>query len=112
PAAMATATVTIDGGNYGRPYPPTADLTGVPPSYAAASAPESPHQPAPAAPAFPAFPAAASLTLPAAADEGWLRIIEDAQRQTAAAQADFQRTMTESHLTYLRMAETTLAGLL
>src|ERR1019366_2583465 len=128
PAAMATATVTIDGGNYGRPYPPTPDLTGGAPSYAAASPRDSPPQPPPAAPAipaaaapaapaaaapaFPAFPAAASLTLPAAADEGWLRIIEDAQRQTAAAQADFQRTMTESHLTYLRMAETTLAGLL
>ncbi len=152
-------TVRIDGGNYGRPYPPVPGRSGMPSRDTTASAPESPHQPAleqragngaapgkpgltgpvngpaprdsafppaaappaaasaiPAAasaiPAVPAGPAAAGLTLPAGADEGWLRIIEDAQQQTAAAQAEFQRTMTESHLTYLRMAEATFAGLL
>jgi NADP-dependent 3-hydroxy acid dehydrogenase YdfG/acyl carrier protein len=130
-AARATATVTIDGGNYGRPYPPAADLTGAPspgpaaPAIPAAAVPAIPAAAVPAIPAaslpaipaalaasLPVVPAAAGLTLPAAADEGWLRITEDALRQTAVAQADFQRTMTESHLTYLRMAETTLAGLL
>jgi NADP-dependent 3-hydroxy acid dehydrogenase YdfG/acyl carrier protein len=92
------AAVTIDGGNYGRPYPPPGGVASLPPPNIAARAPEPPHQP--------------DAVVPAADDERWLRLIEDAQQQTAAAQADFQRTMTESHLTYLRMAETTLAGLL
>ncbi|AUS80084.1 beta keto-acyl synthase [Actinoalloteichus sp. AHMU CJ021] len=43
---------------------------------------------------------------------GWLRIVEEAQRQTAQAHADFQRMLTESHLTYLRMAESTFTALL
>jgi acyl transferase domain-containing protein/NADP-dependent 3-hydroxy acid dehydrogenase YdfG len=96
------AAVTIDGGNYGRPYPPPGGAASLPPPNIAARAPEPPHQPDAVVPAAPA----------PAADEGWLRLIEDAQQQTAAAQAEFQRTMTESHLTYLRMAETTFAGLL
>ena len=130
-----TVTIRIDGGNYGRPYPPAGGLASLPPPNTAARVPEPPHQPtsgsgvangaAHGEPAVPApreaaFPPAADPVVPAApapvpapaADEGWLRLIEDAQRQTAAAQADFQRAITESHLTYLRMAETTLAGLL
>ncbi|MDX6392177.1 MAG: hypothetical protein QOJ73_3240, partial [Streptosporangiaceae bacterium] len=117
-AAAATATVTIDGGNYGRPYPPGAGRTAaVPPAAfppAAALPTATPVIPAAAAPVVPApvVPAPVVPALPARADEAWLRLIEDAQRQMAAAQADFQRTMAESHLSYLRLAETALTGLL
>jgi acyl transferase domain-containing protein/NADP-dependent 3-hydroxy acid dehydrogenase YdfG len=119
--ATATATVTIDGGNYGRPYPPAAGLASLPPPNTAVRAPEPPHQPAygsgagagnGAAPSEPVPPVPVVPPAPAVPQEGWLGLIEDAQRQTAAAQADFQRTMTESHLAYLQMAETTFAGLL
>ena len=85
----------------------------------------------PAAPAMPVAPAAqaqpvtpavqatpvpdrarAATPVPAHADEGWLRIIEAAQQETAAAHASFQQAMTDSHLAYLRLAQATITGLL
>jgi len=86
PAPLSRSAVRVDGGNYGRPYPPTAD------------------GPLPAVP----VPGPPESTV----DEGWLRTIEDVQRQTADAHSVFQRTLADSHMAYLRMAETTLAGLL
>jgi acyl transferase domain-containing protein/NADP-dependent 3-hydroxy acid dehydrogenase YdfG/acyl carrier protein len=77
---------------------------------------------APAAQARPITPSAPSIPVPdgeraatpapTRADEGWLRIIEAAQQETAAAQASFQQAMTDSHLAYLRLAQTTITGLL
>ncbi|MFJ6213256.1 SDR family NAD(P)-dependent oxidoreductase [Streptomyces sp. NPDC092296] len=107
-------TVQIDGGNYGRPYPPPGGAAALP-------APN----PAPAAPA--AVPAGDALRAasagPVAVDPGLVALIEetqrqtaqahaDYQRQTAEAYADYQRQVTESHLAYLRMSETSLAALL
>jgi len=50
--------------------------------------------------------------IPVNGDQGWLRVIEEAQSQAAEAHAEFQRAITESHLTFLQMAEATFAGLL
>jgi acyl transferase domain-containing protein len=94
PAAPARSTVRIDGGNYGRPYPPAAGAA------RPASAPPVPVPPVPVPPVMPTV------------DDGWLRAVADAQRQLAEAHETFQRAMADSHLAYLRMAETTMAGLL
>jgi acyl transferase domain-containing protein/NADP-dependent 3-hydroxy acid dehydrogenase YdfG len=54
----------------------------------------------------------AAAPVPARADDGWRQVVEAAQRQTAEAHAAFQKALTDSHMTYLRMAEATFAGLL
>jgi acyl transferase domain-containing protein/NADP-dependent 3-hydroxy acid dehydrogenase YdfG len=96
PAAdVSRMTVKIDGGNYGRPYPPALPAISQPP----AAYEETPVVPA-------------SSPEPARADSGWLHVVEAAQRQTAEAHAAFQKALTDSHLTYLRLAEATFAGLL
>ena len=196
------ASVRIDGGNYGRPYPPArpdalvpaaalvpdstgnghhsgatpatvpastvlaavgpastvlanAGPTGAPaigavpasngrpPESLSPSRPAAPSlpptvspAPAPSLPPVPSHPTAPSLTAapsplptpgpaptgslppvpghsPAAGTGGdeWLRVLGAAQEQAAAAHADFQRALTESHLAYLRMAETSFAQL-
>ncbi len=50
--------------------------------------------------------------VPVNGDPAWLRVLEEAQAQAAGAHAEFQRAITESHLSYLRMAEATLGALL
>jgi len=159
---LSKATVRIDGGNYGRPYPPAAAAP-APAAHGRASLASGPapvpsaaqngHQgpavvtdaapatiaagPRPAEPAtasapaltmplvpppppsgrpagdgVPAVPAAASMqAAPSAGGDEWLRVLGAAQEQAAAAHADFQRALTESHLAYLRMAEATFAHL-
>ncbi|MFI1932243.1 SDR family NAD(P)-dependent oxidoreductase [Streptomyces sp. NPDC020330] len=47
-----------------------------------------------------------------AADGDWLAAVESVQRQTAETHAVCQRLMTDSHLAFLRMTETTLAAML
>jgi NADP-dependent 3-hydroxy acid dehydrogenase YdfG len=63
-----------------------------------------------AAPGIAATPG--SRAAPSAGGEEWLRVLGAAQEQAAAAHADFQRALTDSHLAYLQMAEATFAQLL
>jgi acyl transferase domain-containing protein/NADP-dependent 3-hydroxy acid dehydrogenase YdfG len=118
------ASVRIDGGNYARPYPPAvaADAAApVPVSVPAAApppaaAPVRPRPPAaaPPAPVIPSVQQAVNGTaarVTAASDE-WLRVLDAAQEQAAAAHAEFQRALTESHLAYLQMAEATFGQLM
>ena len=113
-AVPSKSAVRIDGGNYGRPYPP--GPAGPPMPTPAPSAPP---------PAPPVPPRSSQLQDTSglngaltpqlqgtSVDLGWLRVVEDAQRQMAEAHGTFQRTMADSHMAYLRMAESTLAGLL
>jgi acyl transferase domain-containing protein len=113
-------TVKIDGGNYGRRYPPAGGARELPPPHPPAphALPATATQPAPAvtngsatSPRELAMPAAVSPDS-SAVDAGWLRIIEDAQRQTAEAHTDYQRLLTESHMAFLKMSEATLVGML
>ncbi|MFJ5846263.1 SDR family oxidoreductase [Streptomyces sp. NPDC092903] len=48
----------------------------------------------------------------AAADGSWYAAVESVQRQTAQAHAACQRMLTDSHIAFLRMTETTLAAML
>ncbi|MGW3951117.1 SDR family oxidoreductase [Streptomyces sp. NPDC004752] len=48
----------------------------------------------------------------AALGAGWYTAVENVQRQTAEAHAACQRMLTESHMAFLRMTETTLAAML
>jgi malonyl CoA-acyl carrier protein transacylase/NADP-dependent 3-hydroxy acid dehydrogenase YdfG len=149
PAASRTA-IRLDGGNYGRPYPPQAGARdavplpdiAAPPVPAVIPGPIAPATPVPPTAAMPVPPTLSALPdvsvpptlpvlpdvsvptatpwgagpsmplVPPVLDDGWLRVIDEAQRQTAEAHSAFQRAMTDSHLAYLRMAETTMAGLL
>jgi polyketide-type polyunsaturated fatty acid synthase PfaA len=141
------AAVAIDGGNYGRPYPPAATVPAASANGQAAPGPGRTPGPGPAgnghlAPASGIATASAAMTsagatpshaVPAhgaatgtaradaapvdtvprqaagpqaatgAGGQEWLRVLGAAQEQAAAAQADFQRALTESHLAYLRM---------
>ncbi|MFC8393635.1 SDR family oxidoreductase [Streptomyces sp. NPDC057238] len=42
---------------------------------------------------------------------GWASLVEEIQRQTADAHADYQRLMTNAHMAFLRTAETSFAAL-
>ena len=128
------ASVRIDGGNYGRPYPPATTGGHVSPAatpghVSPASAASLANHAPPASTAMPAprsagnghqamaepVAAMASNGRPAAPGAGtdeWLHVLAAAQEQAAAAHADFQRALTETHLAYLRMAEASFAHLL
>jgi acyl transferase domain-containing protein/NADP-dependent 3-hydroxy acid dehydrogenase YdfG len=99
-------TATVQAGTV--PTVPSAAVPATVPAVPLAKVPAAQAVPPAEVPAVPA----ARPSVGADADQGWLRVIEEAQGQAAQAQAEFQRVMTEGHLTYLRMAEATFAGLL
>jgi acyl transferase domain-containing protein/NAD(P)-dependent dehydrogenase (short-subunit alcohol dehydrogenase family) len=126
-------TMDILGANYGKPYPPSDGSTG--PTGKAASAPAvpSPAVPSPAVPspavAAPAPPSLTSSPPPpppppppapapapppppaSAADDAWMAALRHTQQLAAEAHLAYQRAMSESHLAFLRLAETALTGL-
>ncbi|MGX5397248.1 SDR family NAD(P)-dependent oxidoreductase [Streptomyces anulatus] len=130
-------TVKISGANYGQSPPSRATSAGLPP----APAPEPRHRPQPApvpvstststsdtpavpmpahipspfhTPQPPAYETAAADGTEVGAGVGgdWFAAVESIQRQTAETHAVCQRHMTDSHLAFLRMTETTLAAML
>ncbi|WP_329060702.1 SDR family NAD(P)-dependent oxidoreductase [Streptomyces sp. NBC_01429] len=135
-------TVKISGANYGQLYPPRAGAAEPPPPVPMARPERQPQPaPVPALAPDPAstpaplpapdtlavpMPAYASPTLhtpeqpadePAPADAvapgaDWYAAVESVQRQTAEAHAACQRMLTDSHIAFLRMTETTLSAML
>ncbi|TXL90026.1 type I polyketide synthase [Streptomyces sp. IB2014 016-6] len=135
-------TVQISGANYGQLYPPRAEAAApqLPPVPAPERQPLPAHTPEPpahgTAPAWepePAYGAGPSHDHVSAygtetachpeteaygAEAGpalgtqWYAAVESVQRQTAEAHAACQRMLTDSHMAFLRMTETTLAAML
>uniref|UniRef100_A0AAU2VK49 SDR family oxidoreductase n=1 Tax=Streptomyces sp. NBC_00008 TaxID=2903610 RepID=A0AAU2VK49_9ACTN len=133
-------TVKISGANYGQ-FPPPRTAPAEPPP-APEQEPEHRPRPAPvpvSASDTPAVPMPAYVPSPvqlpqpsgygtasapwqpelepapvaeAAADGSWYAAVESVQRQTAQAHAACQRMLTDSHIAFLRMTETTLAAML
>ncbi|MEV7866733.1 SDR family NAD(P)-dependent oxidoreductase [Streptomyces sp. NPDC088124] len=129
-------TVKISGANHGQLYPPRAGAP-APPAPTSAPVPAPVHAPAPApdtlavpmpahasttlrAPEPPAYDTA-SADAPVPADDAgpgatvgadWYAAVEGVQRQTAEAHAACQRMLTDSHIAFLRMTETTLSAML
>ncbi len=120
----------ISGGNYGRPYPPPGGTAGLPaanPEAVEEVAPPQPAQPALARP--PAEPERGWATLPTPGrhreveavgwaqpgptqDDGeWFRAIEESQRHVAEAHRDYQQALTDGHVAFLRMADSSFAAL-
>ncbi|MCP3802576.1 SDR family oxidoreductase [Allokutzneria sp. A3M-2-11 16] len=91
--SKAKMTVRINGANQGRQYPPAGGATAFP-------APN------------PVVPAAEPVVAQEASAPGWLRAVEESQRQTAEAHNTYQQLLSESHLAFLRSSEATLAALL
>ncbi|TFI31263.1 SDR family oxidoreductase [Streptomyces sp. 4R-3d] len=108
-------TVQISGGNYGQLYPPRTED----------AAPQA-REPMPVPVAAPVVPEPVAVperepepAYSAEADAGeggfgpeWYAAVESVQRQTAEAHAACQRMLTDSHMAFLRMTETTLAAML
>ncbi|MEJ3745854.1 SDR family NAD(P)-dependent oxidoreductase [Actinomycetes bacterium KLBMP 9797] len=111
--------VKIDGGNYGRPYPPP-DGASVPPASAPAPAGSAPPASAPAPTgSAPVVPVPAPVFAPAGpdrqgstVDEALLRVVEESNRQNAEALSACQQALTEAYLAYLASSESTVAALL
>ncbi|MFJ7996123.1 SDR family NAD(P)-dependent oxidoreductase [Streptomyces sp. NPDC096310] len=102
-----------DAGPAHAPTPvPVPDTLAVPvPAYASTT------HPAPEPPAYePASADAVMTTYDAvpgpAAGADWYAAVENVQRQTAEAHAACQRMLTDSHIAFLRMTETTLSAML
>ncbi|MFF7144197.1 SDR family NAD(P)-dependent oxidoreductase [Streptomyces nodosus] len=72
------------------------------------------HDPAPAYDAVSTYDAVSGLGAEPGAALGteWYAAVESVQRQTAEAHAACQRMLTDSHMAFLRMTETTLAAML
>ncbi|MFE4801348.1 SDR family NAD(P)-dependent oxidoreductase [Streptomyces sp. NPDC056708] len=118
-------TVKISGANYGQPYPPAGGAAVLPapseparpdspnpPGQQAESVPV-PEAPVASAPADEPVSASAPLSVPASsAGSDWYAMVESVQRQTAEAHAACQRMLIDSHMTFLRMTETTLCAML
>ncbi|HKV37521.1 MAG TPA: SDR family oxidoreductase [Pyrinomonadaceae bacterium] len=92
----------VSGVNYGKPYPPPGGAKDLP----------RPNPPRPAAPPVPVLntPPVAAPPMPEV-QNAWLAAYQEAQRQTAEAHAAYERTMAETHLAFLKTAETSLATL-
>ncbi|MFD5778849.1 SDR family NAD(P)-dependent oxidoreductase [Streptomyces sp. NPDC126933] len=114
-------TVQISGANYGQLYPPRTEAAAPrPPEPAPERHPHPAQEPEPAYGAeqshdlVPAYdPVSAYGAEPdAALGPEWYAAVESVQRQTAEAHAACQRMLTESHMAFLRMTETTLAAML
>ncbi|MFJ9889800.1 SDR family oxidoreductase [Streptomyces sp. NPDC091287] len=130
-------TVKISGANYGQSPPTRATSAELSP----APAPEPRHRPQPAPVPVPtstsashtsAVPMPAHIPSPSHAQQpsayeadaaetagvgpivggDWFAAVESVQRQTAETHAVCQRLLTDSHLAFLRMTETTLAAML
>ena len=125
----AAMTIDILGANYGKPYP-TSDGSTWPTGPAGSAGAAAPVAPAPAVPApvgLPAAPAPApapasvvqapvaaapgTAGLAPAADDAWMATLRHTQQLATEAHLAYQRVMSESHLAFLRLAETALAGL-
>ncbi|OLZ51471.1 beta keto-acyl synthase [Amycolatopsis coloradensis] len=129
--------VPIDGGNHGRRYPPpgghrelpppnssrppgpsvTSSTTPVPAAPQAADPEQNgnrlvptttpPNEPNDLPPALKPLPDLAGLL-----DDDWLTVLQTTQQQTADAHAAYQKMVTDAHLAFLRLSETSLNGLL
>ncbi|MEU0302626.1 SDR family NAD(P)-dependent oxidoreductase [Streptomyces sp. NPDC006175] len=95
--------------------PPTAPVQGTPavplPAPEPAHAPASTHDVVPSPASGPAHEAVQPYGAEAV-DAGWYAAVENVQRHTAEAHAACQRMLTDSHVAFLRMTETTLAAML
>ena len=113
PAEMRQERAVVQSANGSAP-PAEPAVQAAPAAALGAPQPAGPAVPAGSAgPAVPTGPAVAIPDVRAVdGDPDWLRVIEQAQAQTAHAHAEFQRAMTESHVEFLSMAEATFAGLL
>ncbi|MFD9780815.1 SDR family NAD(P)-dependent oxidoreductase [[Kitasatospora] papulosa] len=126
-------TVQINGRNQGRVYPPAGGAAALPPP----NPPRPADVPPPAAqvpaqaPAAPVGPVAVEPVLPATAapapvppvtslahapvsgaQADWFTVIDHVQRYTAQAHEACQRMLTDSHMAFLQMTETTFAAML
>ena len=134
PAKKPAMTLSIGGSNYAKPYPPAGGAKALPPpnpkrpAIPAAAAPTAVAAPAaprvaaaPTAVAAPAVPVAvatpaapvAVAALPSAEADlhlAWARAFQSAHQQTAEAHASYQRSMADSHMAFLRAAETSFAS--
>ncbi|MGW1076607.1 SDR family oxidoreductase [Streptomyces sp. NPDC002537] len=105
PAAGPSPGATAQTAPVPASAPVTAPVTGASPGVPAEASPVPPAAPVLA-------PASVAAPVPAGAPDSLVRIVEDAQRQTAEAHAAYQRMMTESHLAFLKLSEASVAALL
>lgn len=128
--------MTINGANYGKPYPPANGAAGLPApnperqpvrthSTAAvdrshvASIQEHPMAPKPVAAAAVTTPASETTPLSSTSNPAmssseasqWIAVFAQAQQQTAAAHTAWQQTMADAHMQFLRTSEQAMNGL-
>ena len=130
PVKKPAMTMPIIGANSGRPYPPPGGAKDLPPPNGPRPQPtpvvQVVHVPAPQSAAHEASPVVAIAALapppaqpspqvyaaPAAeAHLAWVQAFQETQRQTAETHAAYQRAMADSHIAFLRTAESSFAGL-
>ena len=87
--------ISINGSNYGTPYPPPGGATELPPPNPARA-----QTTAVAAP-----PAQPVLDSAEPSNAAWVAILQDAQRQTAEAHSVYLKTMADTHALFLQSME-------
>ena len=125
PVKKPAMTMPIIGANSGRPYPPPGGSKDLPPPNPPRALPEpiiireTITVPAPAAPAeHQAATTTQAMTQPVTAisvapeaNLAWVQAFQETQRQTAEAHAAYQRAMADSHMAFLKTAESSFSGL-
>ncbi|MBK7415532.1 MAG: SDR family oxidoreductase [Dechloromonas sp.] len=125
PVKKPAMTMPIIGANSGRPYPPPGGSKDLPPPNPPRALPEpiiireTITVPAPAAPAeHQAATTTQAMTQPVTAisvapeaNLAWVHAFQETQRQTAEAHAAYQRAMADSHMAFLKTAESSFSGL-
>lgn len=102
--AKATTVIKISGGNHGRRYPPRGGAAALPPPN-----PEPPTREAVANGQSLGLAPVNMLARPAV-DTGQPHMVDEALRKTAEAHEVYQRVMADSHLAYLKLAESWLTS--
>jgi malonyl CoA-acyl carrier protein transacylase/short-subunit dehydrogenase len=125
PVKKPAMTMPIIGANSGRPYPPPGGSKDLPPPNPPRALPEpiiireTITVPAPAAPAAqqpamtnqPMAQPVATISVAPEANLAWVHAFQETQRQTAEAHAAYQRAMADSHMAFLKTAESSFSGL-
>jgi acyl transferase domain-containing protein/acyl carrier protein len=106
-ARKSKAVLKISGANHNRPYPPAGGAGALPPP----NPPQRTEDLLAGSSVGPGDLLAGSSIGTDVVGDGWLRVHEDLARRTMDAHAAYQRAMADSHIAFLKVADTWAGGL-
>ena len=114
PLKKPAMTMPVSGANSGRPYPPPGGAKDLPPPNPPRALPVAPAPVVAIESPSKVGAGETALVAPTVAPEAhlaWVHAFQETQRQTAEAHAAYQQAMADSHIAFLKTAESSFTGL-